>query len=49
VTIVYKAWWAAEPVWMLWTKEKFLTHDGNRTMAVQSITHLYTEQAIPAS
>jgi hypothetical protein len=36
VPIGYEDKWAPEPVWALWSKEKFLA--GNRTLAVQSDT-----------
>jgi hypothetical protein len=35
--------WALEPIWMLWTIEKSLALAGNRTSAVQTVTHSYID------
>jgi hypothetical protein len=49
VPTVYEAGWAPEPVWTLWCREKsFFFSAGNRTPAVQPVTHPYTNWAIPA-
>jgi hypothetical protein len=43
VSIEQNAWWAPEPVWTLWSKEKSLAPAGNRIPAVHTVTGRYTE------
>jgi hypothetical protein len=43
VPIVQEAWWASEPVWTLWRKEKFVAPTGNRTLAVYPLARRYTD------
>jgi hypothetical protein len=43
VLIGYEADWASDPVWTLWRREESLVPDGNRTLTVQPIAHLYTD------
>jgi hypothetical protein len=43
----YEAGWAPEPVWTLWSTEKFAP-TGNWTPAVQPVARPYTDLAIPA-
>jgi hypothetical protein len=34
---VYEIWWASEPVWMLWRREKVIAPAGNRTPTIQPV------------
>jgi hypothetical protein len=38
--------WSPDPVWTLWSIEKCLPLDGNRTPAVQPVARRYTGRAI---
>jgi hypothetical protein len=37
------AWWASEPVEMLWSREKSLTFAENRTTALKPVARSYTD------
>jgi hypothetical protein len=39
---LYKRW-ASEPVWTLWSREKYLAPDGNRTPAIEYVAHRYAD------
>jgi hypothetical protein len=41
-------WWAAEPAWALWNREKSLAPAGNRTPAIQSVASRYPYWSVPA-
>jgi hypothetical protein len=43
----HEAGWAPEPVWTLWSKEKYFGPSGNGTSAVQLVGCGCTDWAIP--
>jgi hypothetical protein len=43
VPVGYEAWWAPEPVWARWCREKFPTPAENRTPIVQRVGSRYTD------
>jgi hypothetical protein len=46
VPIGWEAGWVSETVWMLWSREEFLTPAGNRTPAIHPVSRLCTDWLI---